>query len=280
MNEPYINVFDTHIGIWRDTAPEAVADYKTVRRVLTSEGFALGFCEYTRKHYRSLVNDIRVGSRGGLCVRVDRSGRTCKVEFWSEAQRVNQNGGRYDFDKLDKLPYPDRLRFLVTRKKVLDTFAAEGLTRVSWNDWTPYRDPLDSFNKSWGSDRFRRGPDGWPDDTELSSWDRTNGDGARVEQGAVQYVCERGRWVRVNVFGGINGMWHGYNAGRFETNHNVGSYRSTFPGRGRHFTPRERADRLKRALCKAIQERRFLDAHRIDLALRLLRQQRHEGGRP
>lgn len=269
MSNHSVSLYDATMAVWRDTEAEARKDYAAVLKLLASLGFKHRECEYARKHYPTLAKGRRRAEHGRLKLKIDQSGRTLKLDFYQSEVVENPNGGEYDFNRLAKMPYLIRLRFQWARERILAMLAGRGLAVEDRN--CQYWPALDSFNRGWGKDRFRRGPDGWPDASELKSWDRKDGDGVQVEQGDMRYVQVQHRWSRVQVFGGINGMWFCYANGSLVENVNVGRLRSVFPGRGRIPELSARRNAIQRRLTDAVKAERYLDAHRLRTALQSLK---------
>lgn len=147
-----------------------------------------------------------------------------KLECYQNVVFENKCGGRYDFSKLSKMPFLIRMRFLHFSKIVGQYFATECIQedpRLPDN-----ASPLDQFNDGWKSDRFRRGNDGWPDQSELKSWRQITRDGVAITQGMRAYSLHYNkRWVSGRLFGGINGMWKLYdNTNKMIDNHNASHY--------------------------------------------------------
>ncbi|WP_439627544.1 hypothetical protein [Gemmata sp.] len=276
MREPHIATTDTGLMLWHETEALARPVYAALQAELLRLGFTVGPCAETEKHYPTLAPGHRRGRREQLDYSLELSGRTVKFEAWQESRASNPAGGRYDFRKVDRMDYLTRLRFVWTRRHLLALLAGMGFPLASERlCMSPSgRDPLAAFNSGWGADRFTRGPDGWPDARELSSWDRRDGDGKPTSSGDTRFVQPwnaRGRWVRCRVYGGINGMWHCYCNGAYLNNVNVGNLRSVWPGRGRRFSSRERVRVLEGRLEKAVHEKRFLAAHGINQELERLK---------
>jgi hypothetical protein len=266
-------IHDTTVCISDEDDKHSRPVFDAAIRLLRRNGFKVGPDPRIKAwKLHSLASTNRVGRCGDLQVAVECSGRIVKLEFFQEVVRENPNGGRYDFSKLQKMPYIVRLRYLWIKEKIWSYLTSAGYGFVPgcprWID-----DPLAAFNHGWdgeyekrrGEHRFRRGPDGWPDESELKSWSRKDRDGIVVNHGETRYVLINSRAMRCKVYGGINGMWHCL-YGKDESCHrqaNVGELRSTFPGPGRHFNPDQRDRSIKRDFRNAILSGRFYAADGI-----------------
>jgi hypothetical protein len=275
MNEgKRFHFYDTSITALDDNDAHARPLYNDLVRLLRRSGFAVGphpRIKAWKLHTLNATN--RLGCKSDLQVEVECSGRQVELKFFQNVVFDNPQGGQYDFDKLRKMPYLIRIRFEWIRRKIAGVLAAAGYVfRPDGPSWVV--DPLGAFNHGWdgeyekkrGIHRFRRGADGWPDEGELRSWTRKDGDGIPIWHGEQRYVLINGRAFRCKVYGGINGMWHcihGKDERGCHTQQNGGYLRSVFPGRGRHFDERHKLVSIKRDLRRAIQARKFATAERI-----------------
>lgn len=138
----------------------------------------------------------------------------------------NKAGGRYDFDKISKMPRDMRLRCAVEMAGLIRMLTeigyacdlAEPLSRAvlrrADGDEKRALTPLEAFNEVWGADRFSRGPDGWP--AELQPYDSKDRDGVMLRPGDVRWLYSRGRLTRGTVYPHA-GMWWVYAAGSSST---------------------------------------------------------------
>lgn len=256
-------VNDTGFHFWHGTFAAAEHTYRGVLTMLRRLGFTIRRCEYTHKHYRCLTKHTMRANYGDLRAKIHVSGIHTEAIFYQDLVTENRNGGEYDFDKLEKMPYPIKLRWLWTRERIEAALREHGITNGSkkqFEDCTP----LEWFNQTWTAERFDRGTDGWPSEKELRSWSRLDGDGNVLGHGETRYTRVRGRWLRCQVYGGINGMWQCYTNGRCINTASAPSLRSLFPGRGRMFEDRERGHKLKQALDMAVKAKDFMRAHKIN----------------
>lgn len=154
--------------------------------------------------------------------------RGFSLECFQNIVFENPNGGEYDFNRLRKMPFLIRMRFIHFRQVVSDYLISRGVEFRP--DCPPDATPLEKFNAAWTAERFSRGPDGWPDANELKSWSQVTSDGVRIHQGMLAYCVSRGRrWVCGRLYGGINGMWIMYDQrNRLVENHNAAHYYANF----------------------------------------------------
>ncbi|MEN5162617.1 UvrB/UvrC motif-containing protein [Achromobacter kerstersii] len=284
-----VHFHDTSLSIWEDGITKArnAGGYqgaKSWRRQFKHDVFARIVQQLNRlgwrvapwidsDKYRAIALDHRTCTKGDLQAELSLNGRHIEFQVWQDVQNVdNPNGGKHDFDKTDRMTYLQRLEMNRTRSRISDylcnVFTDYRLTPPKIKGPNP--DPLAYFNDRWdsecdkqrGAHRFSRGPDGWPSDKELASWDRKDQDGAPLNHGDVRWTRDRkGRLLRGRVYGGINGMWMlVYGPGqRDHTHDNAGRFFTYRPGETprKLVAPHERRIRLEGELTKAIKAMHF-----------------------
>jgi hypothetical protein len=233
-----INLFDTHFGIWEEGPEDRklwdafCAGLMHVFSALRGHLYKRGWTLQKDGGVHKVIRDGHyVGRKGDLEAVVQCSGRTFKVEFFQNVNIKNRNGGRYDFDKYEKAP-PRLQRQMWAEMVALTKWALsvgycfeskEHRGRVPIDVLRPIElqirdrmqtqvqygnDPLDYFNRTWEVDRFKRGADGWPLDSEIGSYNRKDRDGALMLNGDIRYFYHWDKRVGVGrVFTSMNNMW-------------------------------------------------------------------------
>jgi hypothetical protein len=172
------------------------------------------------QHHIFTRNNARFCQKGDLKGDLLVSGRHIEFKMF---QSVNcptraDHEGRYESNKEACMPYVLRLEMQRTRNRIRDYLCNvfEGYTFVPPRVESPNPDPLAYFNSTWdgeyekkrGEHRFKRGSDGWPDETVVGQHARTDRDGAVMNHGDVRWTRDgKGRLLRGRVYGGINEMW-------------------------------------------------------------------------
>ncbi len=211
--------------------------------------------------------------KGDLKADLNLSGRCIEFQMF---QSVNcptrpDHEGRYESNKEACMPYVLRLEMERTRRRIRDYLCNvfDGYAFQPPKIVSPNPDPLAYFNSGWdgeyerkrGTHRFERDASGWPSDRELSSWSRTDQDGARLEHGSIRYARDhKGRLLRGRVYGGINGMWMlVYGPGRRDHMHETAATLFTLAqGMPRKQVPAYvRLKRLQGELDKAVKAMNF-----------------------
>lgn len=196
-----VNLHDTTIGIWQDDARDQSFErevYGGLIRHLRDRGWTIGADPRIKQHYTILSPRHRIGKRGTLRCAIEHSGRVCSLMIWAETWPVdNTNGRRYDFDKLRRFDYLDRLRFVAERRHVLDWLrsrctVAEVTDRTHSDDWP-------RFPTTTATEAVARRAKG---DTaaslgRLSPRERTTKDSHPLADGDPVFLPDRkGRWRR------------------------------------------------------------------------------------
>lgn len=250
-------------------------DYETFNRllrVLESKGFIVTRDPGIEQYYPSLGRHHRVGSRptpsGDLWFHAETYATGCKVEFYQDVVTVNQNGGRYDFDRRDKMPYLIGRAYEAAMRAACAHLLDRGFADVT-QAISPVADPLGYFNQRWDSEwdraagrhRFKRGEDGWPIASELNS-NQVSDTNPLPAQGSVWYYRDRGgRLARGRVYGGINGMWtvvYGPRPNDFTHKARFELFQCHPAAEPRRVVPAKRGiDRLTRELRAAVETENF-----------------------
>ncbi|WP_376956452.1 hypothetical protein ABNQ39_00335 (plasmid) [Azospirillum sp. A26] len=183
---------------------------------LTAAGFVVGSDPRIDAHHACLSKYHRYGRRGDLEVCAEVYATGCKFEFFQNVVIENRNGGRYDFDKLQKMPYLIRKAWELSRRRLSAVLMSWGYEERKSVE-SPNPDPLADFNDRWdgeyekkrGVHRFKRREDGWPDDSEIyASKQGVDANGARIEIGSIRYTRDRKGYLRRGrMYPNMNNMW-------------------------------------------------------------------------
>lgn len=92
-----------------------------ILHMLESEGFAVEQDPETRARYKSIAKDHWYGRRRDLEFVAKKYPNGFEIEFFQNVVHENPHGGRYDFDKLKKMPYLIRLQYTRYMRMVVDT---------------------------------------------------------------------------------------------------------------------------------------------------------------
>lgn len=126
MNKDSYFIHDTQITFCNNTDRRTRYEIRThykhygllhrVLNMLRDEGFAI---ENDPNVERIIRKDYFRGRRGDLEVKAHRFPAGFEIVFFQNLVIVNPNGGEYDFNKFQKMPYLIRLRFMKYRDKII-----------------------------------------------------------------------------------------------------------------------------------------------------------------
>ena len=167
--------------------------------MMKERGFTIGSDPHIDLNYSLLSKDHFAGSKGDLLFVAEKYNCGAKIEFYQEINIENRNGGRYDFDKFDKMSYLLQKRCLVEIKHIEHFLLSEEYSfdtkPVLKTSHDKVFHELNSPSRHWSSENL-------PDYNALDK------DGKRISNGEVKYFRDRkGTLMRGTVYHNINNMW-------------------------------------------------------------------------
>lgn len=185
------------------------AVFECVLRMLRVRGFEVMPHPRIVRDYPALAKEESYwyARKGALEVNLECHTRLAKVEFYQNVVRENPHGGEYDFNKVNKMPYLVRLRFLLERWHVVDILKAVGLRDES----KPER-----FDSPEAEVLFRiqdcchSKDKGLLDWAPRDSYNRTDADGVVLVPGERRYFYHwRSKRLCVGtIYYHLNNMWY------------------------------------------------------------------------
>ena len=177
--------------------------------------------EHDVKHYggrvaRWAAERHRDCVKGDLKGELTVGGRVVEFKMWQDVTpSENPNGGRYDFDKEDRMPYVLRLEMERTRRRIRDylcnVFTGYTMSTYRPSKRVPGETAIESISRNWAQNE-RSTPDKWEEatrkKTEKDTYNCMSGDGVRLQHGQKVYTTDyKGRWLVGNAFND-GGMWN------------------------------------------------------------------------
>lgn len=280
-----ISIHDTCISVWEETVNEPEMHdvvYSGVIKLLRKRGFSIHTDAHIKKHYRLIAKNHHTGKKHLLEVHVSLCGRHLEIQFYQNVNFENRNGGRYDFDKYQKMPYLVQKRFVLEASALLQHLY-ENHGYSFWGNLEgfscshvfealrgtcPCSQPLKRFNEMWGDGRFRRDETGWPEVSEYDYGGNKDREGVQLRNGMYRWIRDRkGYLKRGQIFTNMNQMWQIiYGPGRRDTTWvHCRELFSLQPDdcRGRHFSDENRKARIEKELAKAVKEMNFERAAKL-----------------
>lgn len=273
----HLHIHDSSISVWEEKVAqdECKAEvFMPLVQLLKSRGWTVTTDPHIDKHYRCLSKWHRYARLGDLEAKLSLSGRHLEFKMFQNVANVeNRNGGEFDFDKLDRMPYLLRLQCLSTMAAI-----AEFLTERHGYFFTPKKD-----------DWKELGPEGmtamdylaaryaecWHTKPELgrpdwhADYNRRSGDGTLLEHGQTVWSvgCD-GRWRRGTAYYNLNSMWWVVYSPHAVTNCSCGDLHTQPPANLRaKSNDRKRRERLETLMAQAVKSMNFA---RADLLKRIL----------
>lgn len=169
--------------------------------------------DMVKRYSRSFAESHRYCRKGDLQGELSVSGRCIDFEMWQDVQNgVNRNGGKYDFDKEQRMTYLQRLEMERIRRRIRDYLC----NVFTGYDFQPPREPkrgptgvtalewiIAHYKQSWHYKPELGRPDG-----DENSYNNRSTEGGVVTHGArVWFTDYHGRICTGTAYYNINNMW-------------------------------------------------------------------------
>ncbi len=253
---------DTRFGIGWHTGPREVLDARKARAVfvvsllgvLRADGFEYG---PDGKVDPCIQNCYWHGRRGELQFVAEHHPAISSIEFYQDVYNVsNKHGGRYDFDKLARMPYLMQKRVQMLHARLGRVLLGKGFDDDSER---PAKDAAGEIERQ----RAR-----YPGhhDNATASYNCLDANSVPLRDGMIRYYYDyRGRLRRGVVRHNINNMW--WVLASPTEYHNEACFRFFADPTGKPLRSVDPIASMKRDLSRAIQEERFLRAEQIKNAI-------------
>ncbi len=194
---------DTSICVQNKEGDENWQALDECRKLMKRLGFSFHQDPGTKKRYPTLAKLHHHGERNGLQFHSNIYPMGMKIEFYQDINTVNQSGGRYDFDKLEKMPYLMALKFKSVASQLIETLQGCGYE----NTTKPEPKNAHEFIRQHRREEWHHETDDLigPD---TDDYNRKDKDGALLSDGMIRWFRDtKGRLVRGTVYHNINNMW-------------------------------------------------------------------------
>jgi hypothetical protein len=174
--------------------------FNATMEVLGRAGFSVGADPRIQKDYRCLSPTHRYGRCGDLEVKAEIHPAQMSIKFFQNVVRENPNGGEYDFDKLSKMSYLQKLKFISTRRKIAAMLLARGIPDATRPDLKGIEAVMDDRKRSW---HWRPGFL-----EEQPDYNTKDGDGVRMTDGVKRWARSySGHLIQGVAYYNLNNMW-------------------------------------------------------------------------
>lgn len=180
---------------------------------MRSMGYSIEKDPATLERFPRIAHAHWYGRKGDLEFNAEYFPAGFSIEFFQNINIVNQNGGRYDFDKWDKMPHYIRLEMIRTMKHIRKFFGEFQLKDITKPHYTDAENAVKwRFVDCWHHPQKNM-------DFDLHDLDGTTGcqhtasnnrdrDGKEILNGQIKYTRDyKGYLVRCRVYYDINNMW-------------------------------------------------------------------------
>lgn len=214
-DQAYISFVNDRNDENRDMFDKNWSHYPILYRLLNfmeSRGFEVGRDPRIQEHYKSINKDYWYGRKGDLEFKAHRYPRGFELEFFQNINYKNKNGGCYDFDKFEKMPYIIKLMFINETNKIANFLEGLGVENNSKPDYRLAEDKIkQDFVESWHHPQkdMNFNLSDLDGTTVEQSYNNTDRDKKTVFNGQIKYFRDRfdGRLRRGKVYHNINNMW-------------------------------------------------------------------------
>jgi hypothetical protein len=200
---PRFSEHDTTLSFWlEDTKDKRMVEVRNAWvRSLRARGFRVQLDQETAKHYPCLKKDHHGGRKGDLEFRMRLCGRSLELVFFQNVVRENRNGGQYDFDKLQKMPYLIRKQYEAEKLDLVALMGRLGYTfepEIRLRGMALIEKRRAELTDFQGPDLYTRP---WP------SYNIKSAAGREMTDGDELYGLRRGRLYRGFGFRDLNSSW-------------------------------------------------------------------------
>lgn len=172
--------------------------------LLKQRGFVIQTDRKILQEYPILADSHWEGAKGDLLFKSKIYPAGFSFEFYQEVNTKNPNGGYYDFEKFEMMPYLVRCEFLLTRKYMCQLIEQEDFENIAKPNFKFAIDKVMHKIKScWHYEEGKELPE-----FEHPSYNATDKNGKQLRSGQVKYFYGYDkRLMRGVVYHNINNMW-------------------------------------------------------------------------
>jgi len=217
-NDGTMSIHDSSLSVWeegRDFDGMTNDVLSHLVRTLRDLGWAVRGDKNIRKNFPILKRNHRYCRLGHLEAKINLGGRHLELKFFQNIANVeNRNGGEYDFDILERMPYLLRLQTINTMSKIAaDLHATFGYTL---KDIKPRRSDYRPGGVTAMERLERYYAESWHTDKQLGyssgancRYNNTGANGETIKHGTTVWFKDlKGRrWMRGTAYYNINNMW-------------------------------------------------------------------------
>ncbi len=201
-NKTY-SCWDTNISVRLDSSVSHPTMMKLLEMMM-NRGWNIQTDQEILERYPLLANDHFEGKKDKLQFKAEKYPAGFKLKFYQDVNTVNSNGGQYDFNKFEKMPYLIKLRFQVELKHIKYFFEQEGYHDGSKPSFKNSFDEV--MYRIKDSCHYTKGKE--LPNYKVEEYNARDKDGKTLKNGQVKYFRDhKGRLQRGKIYHNINNMW-------------------------------------------------------------------------
>lgn len=213
---PKVKIYDTEISVYRGELPWSNKregnphweNFLNTMKFLGSIGFYVGEDKEIKKWCPILNDTHRAGGFGDLRFKAEYAPNIFSVRFYQDVFHENPNGGYYDFDRYEKMPYLIRKRFDWTLQKLIAYFEGCGFTVEQEKKCKGEDFIVQDYIKSWHHPQDKPFPLSEIEGQTGEEYNSKDAKGRILFNGDVKYFRDfNGYLQRGKVYQNINNMW-------------------------------------------------------------------------
>lgn len=197
----------TYQNRWDGSLPH----YKLFMDVMHELGQLGFYVEKDKSVHEIIRKDHYCGQYHELEFKADRYPAGFKIEFFQNTNYINVNGGYYDFDKFDKMPYLQKLIFQKIKNKLEQFLKERGVVCDTDQVFKTSEEKIKyQFVKNWHHDQkdMNFSLSDLDGTTCERSYNNTDRDKKTIYNGQIKYFRDySGYLLRGKVYHNINNMW-------------------------------------------------------------------------
>lgn len=183
-------------------------NFVNTMKFLSSIGFYVSEDRDIKKNYPRLSDNHKSGGFDNLRFKAEYSPNKFRISFYQDINYENANGGYYDFDKYQKMPYLIRKRFDWTLHKLIEYFESCGFIVEQEQEYKGSEFIIRDYIKSWYHPQHEPFDLSEIEGQTLDKYNSEDANGKILHNGEVKYFRNfNGYLYRGKVYHNINNMW-------------------------------------------------------------------------
>lgn len=175
-----------------------------VFNLLRSRGFTVQTDQRILEEYPILADSRWEGFKKDLLFKAKIYPAGFELVFYQEINTKNRNGGYYDFEKFELMPYLTRCEYTLTRKHICELLEDEGYKNTTKPEFdTAFDEVMYRIKDCIHYEEGKELPE-----FDIPDYNSRDKNDKQLRNGQVKYFRDRkGRLMRGTIYHNINNMW-------------------------------------------------------------------------